>query len=102
MSQILFAAEVALGRLEGRMPEEHLDLLETASGLAAQPRAGPPQVVRREREAVEGRVVPHDPQHRRSGQPHLVRDELERIAPDLSAPGPNRQGRKEERLMSKS
>ena len=45
---LLAAAEVALGRLEGGVAEEHLDLLEPSAGRAAEPSAGSPEVVRRE------------------------------------------------------
>jgi hypothetical protein len=47
------------------MAEEHLDLLESSTGQATEPGAGPPQVMRCERESGQGRVVPFDPEHRR-------------------------------------
>ena len=46
MSEILFAAEIAFGRLDGCMPQQELNLLQLATVAVAQLRAGSPQVVR--------------------------------------------------------
>jgi hypothetical protein len=37
------------------MPEKKLDLLELASGIMAEPRAGPPEIMRREMWNVHAR-----------------------------------------------
>jgi hypothetical protein len=37
------------------MPEEKLDLLELASGIMAEPRAGPPEVMWREMRSIHAR-----------------------------------------------
>ena len=42
---ILFGAQIPLGGLDRRMPEQELDLLEVAPVLAAQFRASPAEVV---------------------------------------------------------
>src|SRR6516225_4763091 len=47
MSEILFAAEIALRRLDGCMPQQELNLLQLSTVAVAQLRAGSPQVVRR-------------------------------------------------------
>jgi len=47
--QVLFAAEVSLGRLDGHVPEQKLNLLECAAGEVSQAGIRAPQVVRRER-----------------------------------------------------
>src|SRR5437870_10817739 len=46
MSEILFAAEIAFGCLNGCMPQQELNLLQFAPAAVAQLRAGSPQVVR--------------------------------------------------------
>jgi hypothetical protein len=46
MPEILFAAEITLGRLDGCMPQQELNLLQLATVAVAQLRAGSPQVVR--------------------------------------------------------
>jgi hypothetical protein len=48
MKQILLRAEIPLGRLDGGMAQEQLDLLQFATGRPAQLRAGPSQVVWRD------------------------------------------------------
>jgi hypothetical protein len=47
MHEILLRAEVSLGRLDGSVPKEHLDLLKLAAGRAAQLRASATQIMRR-------------------------------------------------------
>jgi hypothetical protein len=42
---ILFGAQITLGGLDGRVPEQKLDLLQIAAVLAAELGAGPAQVV---------------------------------------------------------
>jgi hypothetical protein len=46
MSEILFAAQIAFGGLDGSMPQQELNLLELAAAAVAQLRTGSPQVVR--------------------------------------------------------
>jgi hypothetical protein len=46
MSEILFAAEIAFGRLDGCMPQQELNLLQLATAAVAQLRTGSPQVMR--------------------------------------------------------
>ena len=46
-SQMLPAANIALGGLHRDMPEEKLDLFKLASGIMAEPRTGPSQIMRR-------------------------------------------------------
>ena len=46
MSEILFAAEVALRGLYRCMPQQELNLLQLATAGVAQLRTGPPQVMR--------------------------------------------------------
>ena len=46
MSKILFAAEIAFGRLHGYMPQQELNLLKLSAVRVAQLRAGSPQVMR--------------------------------------------------------
>ena len=48
MRQVLSGPEIPLRRLNRRMAEQELNLLEIAAGAAAQLRAGAAQVVRRE------------------------------------------------------
>src|ERR1051326_6229619 len=45
MSEILLAAEVALGRLYRGVPQQELNLLQLSSAVMTQLRTGPPQVV---------------------------------------------------------
>jgi hypothetical protein len=54
-SQTLLAANIALCGLHRDMPEEKLDLLKLASRIMAEPRTGPPQIMRRETWNVHGR-----------------------------------------------
>ena len=42
---LLLGSQVALRRLDRRVPQQELDLLQIAAGLAAELRAGPPQIV---------------------------------------------------------
>ena len=42
---LLLGPQVALGRLDGRVPQQKLDLLEVPAILPAEPGAGPPQVI---------------------------------------------------------
>jgi hypothetical protein len=44
--ELLLASEVALGRLDGDVAEQELDLIQFAARDVAKPRAGAPQVVR--------------------------------------------------------
>ena len=46
MPEVLLAAEVALGRLDGRMPQQELNLFQFAAAVVAQLRARSPQIVR--------------------------------------------------------
>src|SRR5438552_2635417 len=46
MSEILFAAEIAFGCLNGCMPQQELNLLQFAPAAVAQLRAGSPQIMR--------------------------------------------------------
>jgi hypothetical protein len=48
MSEILLAAEIPLRCLHGDMPEQELNLLQLATAVVAQLRAGSPQIVRRD------------------------------------------------------
>jgi len=54
-SQTLPAANIAFSGLHGDMPEKKLDLLELASGIMAEPRAGPPEIMWGEMRNVHGR-----------------------------------------------
>jgi len=54
-AQILFAADVALCGLNGRMSQKELDLFQFAASGIAQTRASPPQVVMGERLDVVSR-----------------------------------------------
>jgi hypothetical protein len=54
-SQTLPAADIAFGGLHRDMPEKKLDLLEFASGIMAEPRAGPPEIMWREMRNVHAR-----------------------------------------------
>jgi hypothetical protein len=47
MSEILFAAEIAFRRLDGRMAQQELNLLQLAAARVAQLRTGSSQVMRR-------------------------------------------------------
>ena len=44
-SDLLFRPEIPLGGLDGRVPEQELDLLEIAARLAAELGAGAPEVM---------------------------------------------------------
>src|SRR5438309_10828420 len=44
----LFAAKIALRRLDRYVPQKKLNLIELTSGSVAQPGAGPTQIVRRQ------------------------------------------------------
>jgi hypothetical protein len=46
MSEILFAAEIALRCLHRCMPQQELNLLQLTTAVVTQFRTGPPQVVR--------------------------------------------------------
>lgn len=46
--ELLLAAKVALGRLDGDVPEQELDLVQFATGQVAQTGARAPKVVRRQ------------------------------------------------------
>ena len=79
MSEILFAAEIAFRCLDGRMPQQELNLLQLATATVAQFRAGSPQVMRRN--VLQARslaatldYVPHN----------ILRDTF---SPHLSRPG---------------
>ena len=54
-SQTLLAADIAFCGLHRDMPEEKLDLLMFASRIMAQPRTGPPEIMRRETWNVHAR-----------------------------------------------
>ena len=54
-SQALLAADIAFRGLHRYMPKEKLDLLKFASGIMAEPRAGPPEIMWREIRNVHGR-----------------------------------------------
>jgi hypothetical protein len=45
MPEILLAAEITLGRLYGRVPQQELNLLQRSSAVMTQLRTGPPQIV---------------------------------------------------------
>ena len=65
MSEILLAAEIALGRLYRRVPQQELNLLQLPSAVMAQLGTGPPQVVGcdvfQDRSPTAGPLhVPHD------------------------------------------
>src|SRR5947207_16021975 len=47
--QVLFASDVPLGCLDGRVPQQELNLLQFAAGRVAQSRACSPQIVRCQR-----------------------------------------------------
>src|SRR5580765_7182370 len=79
MSKILFATEIAFGRLHGYMPQQELNLLQLSAVRVAQLRAGSPQVMRcnmlQARPLAAGLDdVPH----------HILRDAF---PPHLSRPG---------------
>jgi hypothetical protein len=62
MDQILLGSQVPLGRLDGGMSQEHLNLLKLAAGSAAQLGACAAQVVRRDTgNANRRRVLPEHP-----------------------------------------
>jgi len=46
MSEILFAAEIVFGGLDGGVPQQELDLLQFTAAVVTQFRAGSPQVMR--------------------------------------------------------
>jgi len=46
VSKTLLTAKIPLGRLDGDVAQQKLDLVQVPSGIAAQPRAGPTEVVR--------------------------------------------------------
>ena len=54
-SQTLLAANIAFGGLHRDMPEKKLDLLDLTSGIMAEPRAGPLEIMWREMRNVHGR-----------------------------------------------
>jgi len=54
-SQTLLAANIAFCGLHRYMPEEKLDLLKLASRIMAEPRTGPPEIMRRETWNVHAR-----------------------------------------------
>ena len=54
-SQTLPAANIAFGGLHRDMPEKKLDLLKLASGIMAESRTGPPEIMWREMRNVHGR-----------------------------------------------
>jgi hypothetical protein len=60
---LLFRSEVALGRLDRRVTEQELDLLQIAAVLAAELGAGPAQIVRSEAFDPDlfGRLLDHAP-----------------------------------------
>src|SRR5207302_7222983 len=79
VSEILFAAEIPLGRLHRRMPQQELNLLQFTTTVVTQLRACSPQVVRRD-------VLQARP---RAARLYHVPDNILRdaTAPDLSFPG---------------
>ena len=90
MSEILLAAEVALGRLYRGVPQQELNLLQLSSAVMTQLRTGPPQVVGcdvfQARSPTAGpHHVPHDIL-RDSSTPYLSR--LCHTAEDLSLGDP--------------
>ena len=79
MSKILFAAEIAFGRLHGYMPQQELNLLKLSAVRVAQLRTRSPQVMRRNMLQARSLAatldyVPHD----------ILRDAF---SPHLSRPG---------------
>ena len=82
--KLLFAPEVALGRLDRDVPEQKLDLVQFAAGQVAQSRTGASQVVRSQlRDAgfggrrandipqhLRGHAVPPDAAHLADGPEH--------------------------------
>jgi len=91
MSQILLAAEITLGRLYRRVPQQELNLLQRSSAVMTQLRTGPPQVmgcdVLQARSPAAGPDhVPHDIL-RDAGAPHLSRSCHAAEDPSLSDPG---------------
>src|ERR1017187_9906981 len=56
--QVLFCPEIPFRRLNGRVPEEQLNLLQFTARGATQLRAGPSQVVRRDTRNTSRRRVP--------------------------------------------
>ena len=79
MSEILFATEIAFGRLNGRMPQQELNLLKLATAAVAQLGTGSSQVMRcdmfQPRSLTAGLdYVPHN----------ILRDTF---SPHLSRPG---------------
>ena len=42
----LLTAKISLGRLDGDVAQQKLDLVRFPSGIAAQPGAGPPEIMR--------------------------------------------------------
>jgi len=48
MPEILFAAEIALGGLDGCMPKQELNLFKLTAAVMAQLRTGSPQIMRRD------------------------------------------------------
>lgn len=60
MRQRLLGPKVALGRLDGGMSQQQLDLFELPAGLAAQLRTGPAQVVGRQFSKLRLLRVAHD------------------------------------------
>jgi hypothetical protein len=74
--QILLASDVSFGALNGRVSQQELDLFQFAAGGTTQPRAGPPEVVgRQRRDSRSGRTSFHDVPDdilRDTVAPHLV------------------------------
>jgi hypothetical protein len=64
-AQLLFAAEVLLGRLHADMPEEELDLLQFASRNVAQTGTCTLQIVRGKvaKLSFRGKLLDHAPDH---------------------------------------
>jgi hypothetical protein len=77
VSEILFAAEITFRRLDGRMPQQELNLLQLAAAAVAQLRTSSPQVMRRNMLQARSLAatldyVPHDIL-RDAFSPHLSR-----------------------------
>jgi len=79
MSEILFAAEIALRCLHRCMPQQELNLLQLSSTVLTQLRAGPPQIVRGN--MLQARSLA-------AGSDHVPDNVLrDATTPDLSQPG---------------
>jgi len=94
MSEILFATEIALRRLDGCVSQQELNLLQLATARVAQLRAGSPQVMRRDMLQARSLAASLDyvPHHilRDAFPPHLSRSGNPSKDPSLRHPGCDR------------